>query len=77
MKLTNDEIEYIVSLNYNIYTDSFGHLYNLINGNRYIWPIMFNSRDLNIGLQTADIINNKFTNHKKFKSLKEALDRPL
>ncbi len=52
---------------------NYKYVKTLVKGNQHIWVVYGN--DYCIKWQTAQLINNHFTNHKKYKSLVRALKR--
>ncbi|GAG09724.1 unnamed protein product [marine sediment metagenome] len=63
------EVKLAMHLNYSMKQDTrVGSTFRL--GDRNIWGVYE-------GWQTADLIDNRYTNHKKFIRLSDALNRPL
>ena len=75
MHILDKEKKFSEFSGYKITVDKYGHLKSMENGNRHIWPILINRYD--IGFQTADLINGYYCNHRKYKSLINALNRYL
>jgi hypothetical protein len=66
---TPEEIKLAMTLNYEL-TQNTRTGSKFVNGARNVWSTFY-------GWQTADLINNKYTNHLTFDSLSNALKRKL
>lgn len=53
-----------------------GHVFK--KGTRHVWSCSTDAQDrLLLAWQTADLIDGRYINHKKFTDLSEALNRPI
>lgn len=75
MHITEQEAAFAEREGYELTLKEGAHIDSLTKANRTVWVILLDR--YNFGWQTADLIDGYYCNHRKYKVLINALNRPL